>query len=504
MREHRRLRGNLTVAAAASALIFGSIAAAAAPARAEGASGLVSGYVGVTQTINVTGFCPGGNVELTASLNGNVITSNAASSDSNGNATILWSPPSIGSVTNAAVQSSLVGSTCGTIPLPNVAISQVPTNSVVTAPNSVTVGVATQITVTVQSQSRSVYAPTGSVIVKDANGGTIQTLGLTPNAGGGSSYAYWRWTAPTSGSFTFQAVYSGDSNALTSTSAQDVVIATTSGVPIALSLPPTMTVGVPTTLQANVYPANVQGSVGFTLNGTPISASVPIVNGVAKFQWTPTVAGNVTIGANYTTNQGGTGSTSNQVTIIAGPVSTDVITLTQPGFGTWAPNGVYTVSNGTTINFTATTLSGAAVTLAETGPCQVSGLTLVVDASNATCNLTASSPGGNGYAPVKYGYTVSTGLGTQTAILAAPASGRVNVGKVLTMETPQQGDTNAGQNIVWRITKGKNKICKLGFPSSGAVTLKIIKRGQCSVRGDAPGVANVWAPYVVIRTYQGK
>ena len=504
MRETRRLRGNLTRAAAASALLLGTIAVAAAPAQATSASGLANGYVGVTQTITVTDFCPGGNVQLQATVNGNVVTSNPASSDSNGNATILWAPPTVGSVTNAEIQSSLVGSLCGTISLPNVALSQVPTSSVVTAPNSVTVGVATQITVTVQSQSRSVYAPTGSVIVKDANGATLQTLGLTPNAGGGSSYAYWRWTAPASGSFTFQAVYSGDTNALTSTSAQDIVIATTSGVPIALSLPPTFTVGVPATLQANVYPANVQGSVGFTLNGTPLSSSIPIVKGVAKTQWTPTVAGSVSIGANYTTNQGGTGSTSNQVTIIAGPVSTDVITLTQPGFGTWAPNGTYTVSNGTTITFTASTLSGAAVTLTDTGPCQTSGLTLVVDASNATCNLVATSPGGNGYAPAKYGYTVTTGLGQQTAILAAPQSGRINVGKTLTMESPQQGDTNAGQNIVWRITKGKNKVCTLGFPSSGAVTLKIKKRGQCSVRGNAPGVANVWAPYVVTRTYQGK
>ncbi len=504
MRDTRRFVGTLARATAASALLLGTIGVAAAPAQAESASGLSNGYVGVTQSINVTDFCPGSNVQLQATVNGNVVTSPSASSDSNGNATILWTPATVGSVTNAVVQSSLVGSACSTIPLPNVAISQVGTNSVLTAPNSVTVNVATQITVTVQSQLRSTYAPTGNVVVKDANGATIQTLGLTPNAGGGSSFAYWRWTPTTSGSYTFQAIYSGDANSLGSTSAQDIVIATTSGVPIALSLPPTMTVGVPTTLQANVYPANVQGSVGFTLNGTPISASVPIVNGVAKFQWTPTVAGNVTIGANYTTNGGGTGSTSNAVTIVAGPVSTDVITLTQPGFGTWAPNGTYTVSNGTTINFTASTLSGAAVTLSETGPCQVSGLTLVVDASNATCNVVASSPGGNGYAPAKYGYTVSTGLGQQTAILAAPQSGRVNVGKTLTMESPQQGDTNAGQNIVWRITKGKGKICTLGFPSSGAVTLKIKKRGQCNVRGDAPGVPNVWAPFVVTRSYQGK
>ena len=40
-----------------------------------------------------------------------------------------------------------------------------------------------------------------------------------------------------------------------------------------------MTQGVPVTLVATVAPAGVQGSVGFTLNGAPISASIPIVNG---------------------------------------------------------------------------------------------------------------------------------------------------------------------------------------------------------------------------------
>jgi hypothetical protein len=495
MRQVSRVRGTLVRAAAASALLLGTVGLAVAPAQAVGGCSIspatMNVTIGVSQTLNVVDCNNSGQVGVTYA-NGAAPQTLPVYPGVADNALASWVPTSTG-----AASLSLSGSVYA---IANVA--QTPTTTAVAAPNNAKVGTATQITVTIQSNSPSAYAPTGQVVVKDINGATLATLGLTSGPGNGQSYAYYWWTPATAGTYTFQATYSGDTNAIKSVSPQDVVIATPSGSPITLTNPAQMTQGVPVTLSATVYPTTVQGSVGFTLNGAPISASVPLVNGVANFVWNPNVVGAVTIGANYMTNGGGSGSTSNKVTIVAGPVSQDVITLTQPGFGSWAPNGTYTVTNGTTINFTATTLSGAAVTLSETGPCQVSGLTLVVNTSNTTCNLVANSPGGNGYAPVKYGYTVSTGLGQQTAVLAAPISGRVNVGKTLTLESPAQGDTNAGQNIVWKVTKGKT-ICALGFPKSGSVTLKIKKRGQCTVRGNAPGVPNVWAPYVVVRSYQG-
>jgi hypothetical protein len=496
MRQTSRVRGTLIRAAAASALLLGTVGLAVAPAQAIGGCAIspasMNVTIGVTQTLNVVDCNNSGQVGVTYA-NGSAPQTLQVYPGVADNALASWVPSSTG-----AASLSLSGSVYATA---NVA--QTPTTTIVAAPNNAKVGAATQITVTVQSNSPSAYPPTGQVVVKDINGATLATMGLTAGPGNGQSYAYYWWTPPTAGTYTFQATYSGDTNATKSVSPQDVVIATPSGSPITLTNPAQMTQGVPVTLTATVYPTTVQGSVGFTLNGAPISASVPLVNGVASFLWNPNVLGAVTIGASYMTNGGGSGSTSNKVTVVAGPVSNDVITLTQPGFGSWAPNGTYTVTNGTTVNFTASTLSGAAVTLSETGPCQVSGLNLIVDTSNATCNLVASSPGGNGYAPVKYGYTVSTGLGQQTATLAAPISGRVNVGKTLTLESPAQGDTNAGQNIVWRVTKGKT-VCALGFPQTGAVTLKIKKRGQCTVRGNAPGVPNVWAPYVVVRSYQAR
>ena len=45
------------------------------------------------------------------------------------------------------------------------------------------------------------------------------------------------------------------------------------------------------TLVATVFPAGTQGSVGFTVNGAPISASIPLnAQGQASFPWTPPMA----------------------------------------------------------------------------------------------------------------------------------------------------------------------------------------------------------------------
>jgi hypothetical protein len=151
----------------------------------------------------------------------------------------------------------------------------------------------------------------------------------------------------------------------------------------------------------------------------------------------------------------------------------------------------------------ASTLSGSPVTLTETGPCSVSGLTITVPVASGQCNIQASSPGGRGYAPVSYGYTVLPTLGNQTATLAAPLSGKLTKGRTYVIETPGQVDTNAGQNISWKITQGKNSVCKLGYPADGSVTLKMVKKGVCNIRGTAPGVPNQWNPYVVTRSYRG-
>ena len=477
---------------AAAALVAGTLALAVGPAAAVGdcaISGASNGVIGAQQTLNVNDCGNYGSMTV-AYANGNGQNVSLFQGAYGPNAQALWSPNSTG-------QANLQ---LGGVTYATVNITKASTATTLDAPNNAKVGQATKLTVTVASQALSSYSPTGQVVVKDVNGATLATMGLTQQ-GNGSSYAYYWWTPPAAGTYTFQATYSGDSSASGSTSPQDFTVATPNGNPISLSVPPTLTAGVPATLQANVYPSSVQGSVGFTVNGQPISASIPLQNGVAKFQWTPPAAGAITLGASYTTNQGGSGSTSQQVTVVAGPVTGDVITLTQPGFGTWAPNGTYTVAAGSSTTFTASTLSGSPVTLSETGACSVNGLTLVAGPNGTTCNLVAKSAGGNGYAASSYGYTVTVGIGQQTANVNPPISGRVNKGKAIVLEGPGQGDTNAGQNIVWSVKKSSKSVCKLGFPADGSVTVKLVKKGSCTVTGKAPGVPGQWAPYAIARTY---
>ncbi len=384
-------------------------------------------------------------------------------------------------------------------------VSVAGTTTTINAPNTATVGQSITITATVTSAGGSQYNPPGQVRITDANNATITTMGLTNGPGAGQSYAYFRWTPPTAGTFIFIATYvpATGSLATASTSPQDALIATPSGNTISISAPPTLSLGTPVTLVATVYPSSVQGSVGFTVNGAPISASIPISNGSASFTWTPNIGGKITLGASYTTNTGGSGSTSEVVTVSA-PTATDVITLVQPGWGAWANGGSYNMGNGANFAFQASTLSGAPISLTETGPCQVSGLTLSVNSGSGACNMKASTPGGNGYAGVTYSYNINLVPGIQTAKISAPPSGRFKVGRVLVLESPNVTDTDAGQNISWKIKKGGKKYCALLYPSNGAVTLRIKGKGTCTAIGSAPGVAGQWQPFTTARNYTGR
>ena len=374
----------------------------------------------------------------------------------------------------------------------------VPTSTTISAPNNAKVGSATKITAYVQSLNGSSYVPTGNVVFRDASGNVISTNGLARDSSG-RAYTYWWWTPPAQGQYIFVAAYQGDGIAQPSTSAQDVVFASASGNTISLSAPGSAPVGVPVNLIATLVPSSLQGSVGFTFNGQPISASVPIVNGVATFTWTPTVAGAAVVGANFTTNGGQSGSTTDSIIITPGPSAQDNIALTQPGYGTWAPNGTYQLGVGTVVTFTAATSSGAPVTLSETGPCTISGLTLTVNAAGQ-CNLKATSPGGGAYSGVTYGYTITTGPGTQVPVVNPPNSGRITKGRTYKI-APAGPDTNAGQLITWRVTAGRS-VCKISYPSDGTVVFKAVKAGSCTLTGTAPGVGTTWAPLTIQRSYR--
>jgi len=499
-------RGPRALVAAASGLAIAAATLTVA-APAAHADGTLTGpsSAGVSQNVTVTlAGPPAGDITLINLTNGTNVSTASAGIGAETASFIFTTPSSPTTMVLSAYQNGAQVSS-NTLTL---TVGTIATTTTISAPNTAKVGTPTQITVTVTSAGGSQYNPPGQVVVKDATGATITTMGLTNGPGAGQAYAYWRWTPPSPNTYTFIATYvpANGSHASASTSAQDAIVASASGGTISLTAPPTMTQGVPVTLTATLAPASTQGTVGFTLNGAPISAAIPIVNGVATFQWTPNVAGQVTLGASYTTNAGGSGSTTDVVTISGAPAQPDQITLIQPGWGAWAPNGTYPMGNGSNFTFQASTLSGAPVTLGITGPCIVTGLNLQVNQGNGQCNMTASSPGGNGYAPVTYGYTITLVPGIQTADVSAPPSGRFKVGRVLVLESPGQTDTNAGQNIRWKILKkgGGRQHCKLLYPDNGSVTVRIRTKGECTVVGTAPAVAGEWQKFRTVRKYRGR
>lgn len=518
MRVRTRLPRALMTAVAAGAVAIAGMTLGAAPASAAAAiSGWGSGPVGVPQTITITGISNGGTQDgvctdasepFVATINGVVQQPTLNANVVNGTAQITYAP----AVAGAASWTFGSGGIGGCVVAVGSAVSIIPTPTVtvVSAPNTTVTGQSTVINVLVTSAGASNYVPTGSVRLNTAFGVNITSMGLTPSFSGNnlnpqappgatrnSSFAFLRWTPPSNGTFTFQAVYGGDANSTGSTSSVDTVLATPNGGTLTISAPNTATVGVPVAISANIFPTTSVGSAGFTLNGAPISASVPFVNGTATFVWTPTAAGTGSLGANYTTNDGRSGSAISQpIAVQAGPITSDSITLVQPGFGPWTPGTTHALANGTSFTFQASTQSGSPVILSDTGPCNLVGLQITIDTGAGQCNIVAKSAGGPGFAPVAYGYTVVMVPGTQTAQLAAPATGAtLQQGRTQRLQNAAQGQTNAGQPLRWTVLSNSRGICRLRFPSSGAVNLQLQSRGTCNVRATAPAVPDAWAAY---------
>jgi hypothetical protein len=509
----RRTWSRLTSIAAAGIVAAGALSLAAAPSNAVGIGGgtgtfaASNGIVGVPQTVIYTltsgSIQDGSQVPITATGSAfpQTVTAATVTLFSGSQASFVWTPPHVGTWTFCATGFTCTGSAF---------VNQVGTSISVTAPNTVQVGVGTTVSATVSAQSGSVLSPLGSVqfaIVGRGNQGAPVWLN-----GGSPSTASLPWTPTVLGPVTWTATYtpwSVNGNADTTcgascTSAPDTVQVTASGASFFLSNPGALTAGATAQLQAVVGVVPPTGSVTFFINGGVIAANVPVTaQGLAVTNWTPPAPGQYTLSANWIANNGVQGTANEVLNVVAGPVAADGIVVTQVGVGVWSPAGVYTLQNGTSATFTTASSSGAPVTLTDSGPCTMSGNSLVVSQGNGSCRLIASSPGGNGYAANTLSFQVNLAPGTQTATIAAPVSGRVNVGRTLRLESPNQADTNAGQNITWRITEGRNTVCSLRFPSSGAVNLRINRRGQCNVVGSAPAVPGQWNAFRVTRSYRG-
>lgn len=504
-------------AAAAGALTAGTLAIAV-PAQAATTTntiqGQYNGLVGVAQavTIQVPLGGPCGSVlapavTLFASSQSSGIQNQGAATLSSCTGslaayTINWVPASATTWTLTATDDQNLSTTSNP---PIVTIGKVPVNVTIASPDTVQIGTTATITATV-APVQGIYAPIGNVQFR-VNG---QNVGSPVFLGGGTpSTASYQWTPTTGGTFNWTAVYTpgpdrfgvidASCNA-NCTSPNDPSVVSSGTSRMYLANPPQFYAGTANNITAVVTAIPSAGTVTFQANGSTIAANVPVQsNGQATTSWTPPIAGSYLIQANWTSSTGVTASSQETINVAGSAPSQDAIVVTANGQN-WVP-GTYPVLNGTSVTFAATTSSGAATQLSEAGPCLVSGTTVTAPLGSGQCRISISSPGGNGFGANTVQYVLNLAPGQQVATLAAPASGRVNKGKTLTLESPDQSDTNAGQNITWKVTSGKS-ICKLSFPASGAVKLKVVGRGSCTVKGTAPAVPGQWQKFVASRTYR--
>ncbi len=516
----RRLGGVVAAAVASAALLLGALVAAP-PAAAVSSTVSIAGVqatgnIGVNQYLVITDVLNGsqcaGVQAPTMTVYGNAnnntqVLGQATFQSCQGNTFQYLFPwaPNQATVWYVYAQDSYGSKS----PSYRSAVNTGATTTTISAPNSAKLGQATTVYATVAAANGGTFSAQGTVAFTIVGGGTIGTATLNQAI---PAVASIQWTPGALGTVSLQATYTpvnaGQPNQNTNcgsscTSAPDVVSVTTSGVNVYLANPPSMAAGIPATLTAIVSAVPPAGTVTFTVNGSAISTVAVPTSGTTTTTWVPPAAGTYTIGANWAGSNGLTGTSQETVTVASAPSQVDQIVIVTSAGTTLVPGSTYSVPNGTSLTFTSSTASGAALTFSETGPCTLTSSTFSANQGNGTCRITASSPGGNGYGPVTDTVIANLVPGTQTAKLAAPASGNVNVGKTVTLEKPNQGKTNAKQTISWKITSGKGSICNLSFPSDGSVKLKIVKKGTCKVQANAKAVSGQWNAYQKNWKYKG-
>ena len=491
----------LLLASLAGVTAASLISAPAAQARGASSATGVSvnvhdGVVGVTQTVSgtVTDLSMGGGYgTLSFNANGQDLGSADVGQSTGETGGVAWPPAAAGSNVNVSVTFTPNGAD-PVSDSTNVRISQV--NTVVSTATPGTAPTSTPVTLaaTVRAQVGA-YVPTGSVTFYTNSGTTIGSSNLDGSGRGQISY-----TTPASpGNVYVYAVYNGDANAYASKRSAADTLKVVQGAPtVALVVPQTNYAGSPVQLTAKVNPPSGTGTVAFAANGTNLG-SANVANGVATVMWTPPSTGKFTLKAVYSGGNGvGAGTATNDVTVNQA-LKPDQITLNPYGAtGPWPAGSTQGLANGAQVQLGATSASGAPVTLAVTGPCSMNGNTVAVDGVGAPCTLTASSAGGNGFAPGTMTVTIVQGVGSQTAHVNPPASGVYKKGRTLTL-APSAALTNLGNKITWSVTSGKAS-CQLSR-TGGSAKVKLVRIGSCHVVGTAPAVPGQWAPFTVARDY---
>ena len=360
-----------------------------------------NGMVGLTQEVVIRTANSLRNQPVTIGFtSGPYATSQQTIINAQGFGSLNWTPTQAGTWTISGLGNAVsVGST-------TINVAAMPTTTILMAPNNVQQGVSSNI-VAVVSAPLGTVAPSGSVTVRA--GGSQNVMGqavLTPLAGSSQSVATITWTPSGSGAFPLIGTYTPSTSAFAaSTSPVSQPNVTTSLSVVALRFPPSLYVGQQTVLSAVLGNGIPDGSVAYLLNNTGISASMPTVNGVENFQWTPTVGGVQTITVNFSAPGNISGSSSQQVNILPAPPN-DGINVNAQGGSPWSVGSPIVVQAGSNTIINASSTSGATVVLSETGPCVLNGAVMTA-LSAGQCTLTATSPGSASYLSNTANYTIT-------------------------------------------------------------------------------------------------
>ena len=455
-----------------------------------------NGVVGVAQSVSATVTdvnVGGGYGTLSFTAGGQNLGTADVGLQTGETGSVSWTPSSAGDNVNVSV--TFTGSDGSTLTQStNVRISTVNTQASVATPGTAATSTQVTLSATVRAQTGS-YVPQGTVTFYTGDGSTIGSSNLDGN--GKAQIAYTTPANP--GNVNIYVIYNGDANASASKRSAADTLKVVQGTPtVSLVAPQTNYAGSPVQLTAKINPASGTGTVAFSANGTNLGQA-NVANGVATITWTPPSTGKFTLKAVYSGGNGVAGGTaSNDVTVNV-PLKPDQITVNPAGApGAWPAGSTQGLGNGQQVQLNTSSASGAPVSLTVTPPCSLNGNTLVVNGVGAPCTLTASTAGGNGFAPGSVVFTIAQGVGSQTATVNPAADGTYAKGKKLVL-APVNARTNLGKPITWKVTSGK-AACKV-VQAGRSFKVNLVKTGSCTVRGSAPAVPGQWGPFSITRNY---
>jgi len=383
--------------AASAAGVLALVAAAVPPAVGATQASIIgtpNGITGVQQTIEVRApQFANQTVAVLVNAGSTPVGGIPIAINKAGSGSAEWTPPGAGSWSISGQGAFATASSS------QFTVAPAPTRTTLYAANQAQINTPTTMIASVQALAGNI-APQGSVTFTTATGTVLQTVALTPGASA-TSTARYAWTPTGSGTTTITATYNpalgvAGQPDMTTSSSTDTIQSVDGNPLITLRLPSTYNVGVPIDVSAVINNIGLQGTAAFdtNVNGTvySVSGSIPLANSVAMAPWTPTISGNQILTASFSATNSNASGTASQPINVNLALPTDGITAGPAGQGPW-PGTPIPVRVNQRIAIAVATQSGAPITFEESGPCLISGETLITSRDPGTCTLTLVSPG---------------------------------------------------------------------------------------------------------------